>query len=101
MHYLTAAATAAILSFGSAARADISVCNDFVATIHVALAYPNGDKFTAAGWWNVDSNKCVDVNFSFSGDALYYSADSNNYRQGGEDLSRSLGQQETALCLRP
>lgn len=84
MRYLivTAGAVAAFLSFGSGARADISVCNDFVATVHVAFAYPNGEKVTAAGWWSVDPKKCADVNFPFTGATLYYTANSDNYKQG-------------------
>jgi len=91
---VTVAAVAAWLSFGAAARADISVCNDFGATIHVALAYPNGDKFTAAGWWSVDPGKCLDVNFSFSGATLYYSADSDDYKEGGRTHRYHWGNQK-------
>jgi uncharacterized membrane protein len=79
---VTAAAAAALLSFGSAARADISVCNDFIATIYVAFAYPNGNNFTAGGWWNIGPNKCLSVYFPFTGPTLYYSADSGEYRVG-------------------
>ncbi len=96
MRYLivTSCAAVALLSFGSAARADISVCNDFTASVHVALAYQNGNAFTAAGWWNVDPNKCVDVNFPFTGATLYYSADSDSYKEGGRTAHYHWGNQK-------
>ena len=77
-----AAAIAAVLFLGSTARADISVCNDFVAPIHVAFAYQVQGNFTAAGWWSVDPNKCADADFSFQGATLYYAADFGLYKTG-------------------
>jgi uncharacterized membrane protein len=78
-----AAAIATFLVLGSAAKADIVVCNDIGAPIHVAFAYPaQGGGFTAAGWWNVEPNECHPVDFLLDGPALYYSANSDGYRDG-------------------
>jgi len=79
---LAATAIAAFLVLGSAAKADIVVCNDIEAPIHVAFAYQARDGITAAGWWNVDANECRPVDFLFEGTTLYYSANSDGYRDG-------------------
>jgi uncharacterized membrane protein len=80
---LTAAtAIAAFLILVSAAKADVVVCNDIGAPIHVAFAYQARDGFTASGWWNVEVNECRPVDFLFDGDTLYYSANSDGYRDG-------------------
>lgn len=75
-------AIAAFLSFGSAAQADIIVCNDFRARIHVAFAYQDQRNFPAAGWWSVGPNSCQTIDFSFQGSTLYYAADSDDYKDG-------------------
>lgn len=75
-------AIAVLLFVKSEARADISVCNDFRARIHVAFAYQNQRNVPASGWWTVEPNVCEKVDFSFQGAALYYAADSDNYTQG-------------------
>jgi uncharacterized membrane protein len=72
----------AFLVLGSAAWADITVCNDFRAPIHVAFAYQNQGNFTAAGWWSVEPNACEAVDFAFQGSTLYYAADSDEYKDG-------------------
>jgi uncharacterized membrane protein len=77
-----AAAIATFLMLGSAAKADIVVCNDIDAQIHVAFAYQARDGFAAAGWWNVEANECRPVDFLFDGATLYYSANSDRYRDG-------------------
>jgi len=76
-------AIAAFLFVGSQARADISVCNDFRARIHVAFAYQNQRNLPASGWWSVEPHACQTVEFSFQGSTLYYAADSEDYREGG------------------
>lgn len=84
MRHLTriAASVAAVVFMGSAARAEITVCNDFQAPIHVAFAYENEGRYTAAGWWSVEPQACQPVDFAFQGAALYYAADSDNYKEG-------------------
>jgi len=78
-----ASAIAALLLFGSAARADIRICNEFPATIHVALAGADNGSYAAAGWWTVSENACQDVvGFTVQGDTIYYSADSDDYKSG-------------------
>jgi uncharacterized membrane protein len=78
-----ATATSIIAAFfllGSAAQADIMVCNDFRAPIHVAFASQNKGGFNAAGWWTVAPKACQAVDFAFKGATLYYTADSDNYQ---------------------
>lgn len=84
---------AIIAQFGlsSAAFADISVCNDFRVRIRVALASENGGAFPAAGWWAVDPKACRDVDFPFQGAVLYYTADSDPYREGNKTLQDHWG----------
>jgi uncharacterized membrane protein len=80
---VTATTTIAIfLVLGSVAEADITVCNDIRAPIHVAFANQAEDGFSASGWWNVEPNDCKPVDFPFEGAVLYYSADSDEYRDG-------------------
>jgi uncharacterized membrane protein len=73
---------AAFLLLGSAARADIVVCNDFHAPIHVAFASQDKGHFNAAGWWTVAPKACHTVDFAFRGATLYYTADSDSYQDG-------------------
>jgi len=73
---------AAFLLLGSAARADIMVCNDFRAPIHVAFASQDKGRFNAAGWWTVAPKTCHAVDFAFRGATLYYTADSDSYQDG-------------------
>jgi hypothetical protein len=83
---ITALVIVALFGLSSAALADISVCNDFRARIRVALASENGGAFPAAGWWAVDPKACRDVAFPFQGAVLYYTADSDPYREGNKTL---------------
>jgi uncharacterized membrane protein len=76
------AAIAIFLLIASQAKADISVCNDFRARIHVAFAYQHQRSVPASGWWTVEPNVCQNVDFSFQGATLYYAADSDDYKQG-------------------
>ncbi len=80
----TASSVAALLALGSVAQADIRVCNEFVAAIHVALAKQEGGSYTVGGWWTVPKNSCQDVDFTLEADTLYYAADSDDYRSGRE-----------------
>lgn len=93
MNIIRSAALAIVAQFGlsSAALADISVCNDFRARVHVALASENGGAFHAAGWWAVDPNACRDIDFPFQGAVLYYTADSDPYREGNKTLRDHWG----------
>jgi uncharacterized membrane protein len=78
----TASVVAALLLFGSAARAGVTVCNEFPATIHVAFASQDNGSYTAAGWWTVPQNACQEVGFTLQGDTLYYAANSDEYKSG-------------------
>ena len=71
-----------LLAPAGAAKADITICNDFGATVHVALAYPDHDDYAASGWWTVEPRACKPAEFAFQGTELYYTADSNQYKAG-------------------
>jgi uncharacterized membrane protein len=79
---LNIAGVAAAALIGSSARAEMSICNDFQAPIHVAFAYESDGRYTAQGWWRVEPNACQPSDFAYQGTTLYYTADSNNYREG-------------------
>jgi uncharacterized membrane protein len=82
-HLATAMSTiVTFLSLSSAAFADITVCNESPATIHVAFANQDAGSYTAAGWWTVAPDACQDVQFTLQGDTLYYTADSDSYKSG-------------------
>jgi tetratricopeptide (TPR) repeat protein len=77
----------------------ISICNEFSITIHAAFAVQSQGHFTAAGWWNVDPNKCEPANFNFAGtDALYYAAESDSFKNGN-DTSTEIWGAETGLYV--
>ena len=85
MRCLAVFATVAIFLFaGTAAKAELSVCNDFRARIHVAFAYPNQRDVPASGWWSVEPNACQTIDFKFEGATLYYTADSDSYRDSSK-----------------
>jgi len=73
---------ATFLFLGSAAQADIMVCNDFRARIRVAFAFQDQRNFPASGWWSVKPNACQTIDFAFQGSTLYYAADSDDYKDG-------------------
>lgn len=75
----------------SAALADISVCNSFRIPVRVALAYQDDNGYHAAGWWAVDPNACRDIDFQFQGSTIYYTADSNLYKEGGKTVRDHWG----------
>jgi uncharacterized membrane protein len=93
MNVIRITALVIIAQFGlsSAALADISVCNDFRVRVRVALAFENGGAFPAAGWWAVDPKACRDIDFPFQGAVLYYTADSDPYREGNKTLRDHWG----------
>jgi uncharacterized membrane protein len=88
-----AAAIAALLGFGSAARAAVTVCNEDSATIHVAFANHVNGSYTTAGWWSVPLNACQDVDFTPQGDTLYFTADSDDYVNNGRTVTTHWGNQ--------
>ena len=65
----------------SEVRADAKICNDFRATINVALAYERKASFVSEGWWRVESNACRDA--PFNGLDFFYAAESDKYREAG------------------
>jgi uncharacterized membrane protein len=87
-------AIAAQVALSSATLADISICNDFRARIRAALAQEEAGAFRAAGWWAVDPNACRDIDFPFQGAVLYYTADSDTYREGNKTLRDHWGNKQ-------
>ena len=81
-HLRAIAAVAVFLAAGSAARAEISICNDFRARIHVAFGYQNQRSIPASGWWVIEPNVCQRVEFTYQGATLYYTAESDEYQEG-------------------
>jgi uncharacterized membrane protein len=86
-----AAAIAISLGMGSAARAAVSVCNEDSATIHVAFADEVNGAYTTSGWWSVPLNMCQDIDFTFQGDTLYFTADSDAYASNGKKVTTHWG----------
>jgi uncharacterized membrane protein len=79
-----ACAIAALLLFGAPAAAQVKICNEFVATIHVAFARQDHNGYTAVGWWNVPKGVCQTTTYTLQGgDTLHYAADSDGYRSAG------------------
>ncbi len=86
-HFATiAAAIAALLGLGSAARANISVCNEYSATIHVALANQVSGSYTATGWWTVPKSACQDVDFTLQSPTFFYVAVSDDNEHWGNKV---------------
>jgi uncharacterized membrane protein len=79
---LAASAVAISLLLAPAASANVTVCNEFLASIHVAFANETGGSYTASGWWTVAKDSCQDVDFTLQGDTLYYAANSDDYKVG-------------------
>lgn len=93
MRRFTRLTAATILSFGlcAAAHADIVACNDFRAPIRVAFAYEREGGIASAGWWRVEPNACRDIDFAFAGATLYYTADSEPYKDGSKTFRDHWG----------
>lgn len=87
----TTLAVVSIIATSPAAMADISVCNEFRARVHVALAYEDSSGFHSAGWWSVDPNACRDIDFSFQSSTLYFTANSDSYREGRQTMTYHWG----------
>jgi tetratricopeptide (TPR) repeat protein len=88
----------ALIRTASGPGSEISICNDFSTRIYVAFAFQNQGHFTAAGWWDVDPNKCVPADFSFPGATLYYTADSDKFKEGSDSVQEHWGN-ETSLYV--
>ncbi len=75
-------ATGILLLLGSAAHANVTICNEFSTTIRVAFANQVNGSYAAAGWWAIKTDECQEVDFTLVGNTLYYAADSDSYRSG-------------------
>jgi uncharacterized membrane protein len=86
-----AAAIAGSLFIGASPQTEISLCNDFHSKVFVALAYLDQGTFTARGWWSVDPHRCEPADFLFPGSTIYYTADSDDYKQDGKTMTDHWG----------
>jgi uncharacterized membrane protein len=93
-------AIVAQVALSSAALADISVCNSFRTRVRVAFAYEDSNGFHAAGWWAVDPNACRNVDFPFQGSILYYTAESDSYREGRKTFHNTWGNEKELFVPR-
>ena len=89
----SAVCIAVLLALGSAARAaaTVTVCNEDSAAIHVALANQLNGSYATAGWWTIPLNACQDVKFTLQSQAIYFTADSDGYVDGGKTVVRHWG----------
>jgi uncharacterized membrane protein len=86
-----AAAIVGSLFIGASPQTEISICNDFHSKVFVALAYLDQGTFTARGWWSVDPHRCEPADFLFPGSTIYYTADSDDYKQDGMTMTDHWG----------
>jgi len=81
----------------SGARADIIFCNKFPHLVYVAIAYPQSDgSWLSRGWLNIDTGDCTEFDTALHVKILYYRAESDSYRQGGESIKNVWGGQGDA-----
>ena len=94
MRRLAAFASVAVFLFvASEAKAEITVCNDFRARIHVAFAYQNQRNIPASGWWVIEPSVCQKIDYTFQGATLYYTAQSDSYQDGAATSHDNWGNQ--------
>lgn len=55
---LTVAIFVVCAPFGSAARADLKLCNSTASRVGVAIGYQDNTGWATEGWWNVASQTC-------------------------------------------
>ncbi|MBY3347998.1 DUF1036 domain-containing protein [Rhizobium laguerreae] len=58
---LVSMASAAALLFGSPALAELSICNQTLDVVNVAIGYEEDGEFQTEGWWTVGVHRCADV----------------------------------------
>lgn len=89
-----AAAVSVLLGVGSAARAmTVTVCNESLATAHVAFANQVKGSYTTTGWWTIAMDACQEVDFTPQGDTLFFTADTDGYRVTGGTATEHWGEQ--------
>lgn len=82
-------ALAAVLAAAAPARADVVVCNDLQAALHVAIAYQDAGSVTSHGWWRVEGRQCRELPFSPLD--FFYAAESEQYWEGGKIVQHTWG----------
>lgn len=68
---------------GSSAQAEMTIGNDFHATIFAAFAFRDRGDFIAAGRWSAAPNPSASVDFTFPGATFYCTADSDSRQEVG------------------
>jgi hypothetical protein len=93
-HTIVAAAVSVLLGIGSAAGATtVTVCNESLATAHVAFANEIKGSYTTTGWWTIPVDACQEVDFMLQGDTLFFTADTDGYRTPGGTATEHWGEQ--------
>ncbi len=54
-------ALASLLLLSSAARAELTICNQSLDVFNIAVGYQRNDQFQTEGWWVLGANRCIDV----------------------------------------
>ena len=97
---IVAAAVSVLLGVGSAAGATtVTVCNESPATAHVAFANEIKGSYTTTGWWTIPLDSCQDVDFTLQGDTLYFTADSDVYKDSGRTVTNHWGTSQLSLFV--
>lgn len=74
----------------------VRACNDFVTTIFVAFAFPEGSEWTSRGWLRVPAHTCK--NTRLPANTFSYRAESDWY-QDGDRKSRDQWGGERRFCV--
>jgi hypothetical protein len=84
------------LLFGGPAAAgegEISFCNNFPHTVHIAIAYLQTDvnNHLSRGWLNVGTGKCYVFDTAVRVQTFYYRAESDPYKEGKDKVKMNWG----------
>lgn len=80
---VTAALAISAASFATAAKADLTFCNDGASPRQVAIAYSDAGVWTSEGWWKIPASECkVVVAGDLTRQHYYFNAPLNGDMQG-------------------
>jgi uncharacterized membrane protein len=77
----------------SAGEGEISFCNKFPHTVHIAIAYLQTDvnNHLSRGWLNVGTDKCYVFDTAVRVQTFYYRAESDPYKEGKDKVKMNWG----------
>jgi uncharacterized membrane protein len=77
----------------SAGEGEISFCNEFPHTVHIAIAYLQTDvnNHLSRGWLNVGTGKCYVFDTAVKVQTFYYRAESDPYKEGKDKVKMNWG----------